>query len=119
MLTSQFSGEVDQWDGKDDFELIKIVKPLFNIVMTDQKAGEYLSLPSLTGSYNQNRFVGDYLLYSSVQELEGEKYTSSFVSYSLGDDSVNELDIEFGIARIEPVGSNALLMGGYDEHMLG
>lgn len=80
--------------------------------------GNYRELPEPEGWRFQNRFVGDYLLYSAAEYArEGE--TPIVYAVPLDGRAVQQLSLTHGITRFDRMGSDAIAVGPSSDGALG
>ncbi|HEU4767320.1 MAG TPA: beta-propeller domain-containing protein [Pyrinomonadaceae bacterium] len=78
-------------------------------------ATSYRRLPKPQGSYFQNRFVGDYLIYGTgsgygFSELASLEKDLFVVEWARG--NLQRLSLPHGVDRIEQIGTGAVIIGG-------
>ena len=100
--------------------LMRVSVDSFTDGSAEVPAASYRKLPAPYGYAFQNRFVGDYLLYGTgsgwgyAQKTERSRLYA--VRWESGD--VHPVILEHGVDRIEPMGSDAVVVGsdGRDLH---
>ena len=96
-----------------DVALMRTPLAAFNDGSEAVSSSSYRKLPKPAGYTFQNRFVGDYLLYgtgSGWGAPENNKHASLFV-VNWAQDQTSAMSLTHGVDRIEPLGSNAVIVG--------
>ena len=83
----------------------------------------YTALPSVGGFALQNRFVGDYVLYGtgsgwSRARDKAETKVTAYRYASRNAAQVQVLPLDHVVDRIEPIGDDALVVGGRDKDLV-
>lgn len=92
--------------------LLRLPLAAFGDGTTEADAGLYRLLPPLGDSWsNQNRFVGDYLLYSQRAGMQ----SGLLNVVPLDGRPVSTFDMPGGVSRIEVMGQDALVMSGEED----
>jgi hypothetical protein len=114
LVRSQGAGDA-MWRpefSQGDVALLQVPFDAFGDGSEEAPGRLYRDLPAPRGpGYQfQNRFVGDYVLYSNGGGGENGRGVVTAASVDSGD--VRELALEHGVERIEPLGQDALVVGG-------
>ena len=103
-----------------DMALLRVPLASFNDGSATVPASNYRPLPAAGNGTFQNRFVGDYLLYGAGSgwgyPQQGQRSTLYAVRWT--DGTLRTLLLTHGVDRIEPMGSDAVVVGtdGNDLH---
>lgn len=119
VLVSADSGGDEMWASEvsqGDMALLRLPMARFGDGSQRAARSDYQPLPGSTynGIINANRFVGDWAMYAISQYGRSGpgRRTSELVAVPVAGGEPTLFNFEEGVERIEPVGSDALIVGG-------
>jgi hypothetical protein len=121
VLVSADSGGDEMWASEvsqGDMALLRLPMSRFGDGSGRVSPGDYQTLPGSTwnGIINANRFVGGWAMYAMSRYESGyySRRTSELVAVPVAGGEPTLFNFEEGVERIEPVGTDALIVGGHD-----
>ncbi|WP_029087189.1 beta-propeller domain-containing protein [Brevundimonas aveniformis] len=119
ILVSADSGGDEMWRSEvsqGDMALLRLPMSRFGDGSGSARPEDYQDLPgsTYTSVVNANRFVGDWAFYaiSTYQPGNYQSRTSELVAVPVRGGEPTLFNFEQGVERIEPLGSDALIVGG-------
>lgn len=96
-----------------DTSLFRVQADSFSDGSTNASVDNYRSLPKVEGYTFQNRFVGDYVLYGSGNGWgrQNNKSTTPLYAVNWKTATVNYLNLQHSVDRIEQLGNAAVVVG--------
>lgn len=115
LVRSDGRGEA-MWGGEyaiGDTSLFRVQADSFSDGSTNASVNNYRSLPKVDGYTFQNRFVGDYVLYGSGNGWgrQDSKSTTPLYAVNWKTATVNYLNLQHSVDRIEQLGNAAVVVG--------
>jgi len=118
VLVSADAGGDEMWASEvsqGDMALLRLPMSQFGDGSGRASPGDYQSLPGSTydGIINTNRFVAGWAMYA-MSRYDGGRRTSELVAVPVAGGEPTLFNFDEGVDRIEPVGADALIVGGND-----
>ena len=118
VLVSADAGGDEMWASEvsqGDMALLRLPMSQFGDGSGRASPGDYQSLPGSTydGIINTNRFVAGWAMYA-MSRYDGGRRTSELVAVPVAGGEPTLFNFDEGVERIEPVGADALIVGGND-----